>query len=83
MRLGMSLGVVVLATAMLAGRGLRRAGRAERPAEYAWRISGRRCVAAGNGRRRARAAPGMELTVRLSFKRNGEIFGARITYQTR
>jgi hypothetical protein len=24
----------------------------------------------------------MELTVRLSFKRNGEIFGARITYQT-
>jgi hypothetical protein len=26
---------------------------------------------------------GMELTVLLSFKRNGEIFGARITYQTR
>ena len=26
---------------------------------------------------------GMELTVRVSFKRNGEIFGARITYQTR
>lgn len=25
---------------------------------------------------------GMELTVRLSFKRNGEIFGARITHQT-
>jgi hypothetical protein len=25
---------------------------------------------------------GMELTVRLSFKRNGEIFGARITYQS-
>jgi hypothetical protein len=24
--------------------------------------------------------PGMQLTVRLSFKRNGEIFGARITY---
>jgi hypothetical protein len=24
----------------------------------------------------------MELTVRLSFKRNGEIFGARITYQS-
>jgi hypothetical protein len=24
----------------------------------------------------------MELTVRLSFKRNGEIFGARITHQT-
>jgi hypothetical protein len=29
------------------------------------------------------ARSGMELTVRLSFKRNGEIFGARITYQTR
>ena len=28
------------------------------------------------------ARSGMELTVRLSFKRNGEIFGARITYQT-
>jgi len=28
------------------------------------------------------ARPGMELTVRLSFKRNGEIFGARITHQT-
>ena len=25
---------------------------------------------------------GMDLTIRLSFKRNGEIFGARITYQT-
>ena len=28
------------------------------------------------------ARSGMELTVRISFKRNGEIFGARITYQT-
>jgi hypothetical protein len=26
---------------------------------------------------------GMELTVRLSFKRDGEIFGAHVTYQTR
>ena len=25
---------------------------------------------------------GMELTVRVSFKRNGEIFGARVTYQS-
>ena len=29
------------------------------------------------------ARSGMEFTVRLSFKRNGEILGARITYQTR
>ena len=29
------------------------------------------------------ARSGMELTVRVSFKRNGEIFGARITYQSR
>jgi hypothetical protein len=29
------------------------------------------------------ARAGMELTVRVSFKRNGEVFGARITYQTR
>ena len=28
------------------------------------------------------ARSGMELTVRISFKRNGEIFGAHITYQT-
>ena len=28
------------------------------------------------------ARSGMELTVRLSFKRNGEILGARITYQS-
>jgi hypothetical protein len=26
---------------------------------------------------------GMELTIRLSFKRNGEIFGAKLSYQTR
>jgi hypothetical protein len=26
---------------------------------------------------------GMDLTLRLSFKRNGEIFGARITYEAR
>ena len=29
------------------------------------------------------ARSGMEFTVLVSFKRNGEIFGARITYQTR
>jgi hypothetical protein len=28
------------------------------------------------------ARSGMELTVRLSFKRSGEIFGVRLTYQT-
>ena len=28
------------------------------------------------------AHAGMELTVRVSFKRNGEVFGARLTYQT-
>ena len=28
------------------------------------------------------ARSGMALTVRVSFKRNGEVFGARITYQT-
>ena len=26
---------------------------------------------------------GMELTIRLSFKRNGEIFGVKLTYETR
>jgi hypothetical protein len=31
---------------------------------------------------KSEARSGMELTVRLSFKRNGEIFGARITHQT-
>jgi hypothetical protein len=28
------------------------------------------------------ARSGMEMTVRLSFKRNGEVFGARLMYQT-
>ncbi len=30
----------------------------------------------------AEVRQGMELTIRLSFKRNGEIFGARLTYET-
>jgi hypothetical protein len=30
----------------------------------------------------SQSSTGMELTVRLSFKRDGEIFGARITYQS-
>jgi hypothetical protein len=29
------------------------------------------------------AQPGMELTIRVSFKRNGEVFGARLAYQTK
>jgi hypothetical protein len=29
------------------------------------------------------AQAGMELTIRVSFKRNGDVFGARITYQTK
>jgi hypothetical protein len=29
------------------------------------------------------AQTGMELTIRVSFKRNGEVFGARLTYQTK
>ncbi len=29
------------------------------------------------------AQAGMELTIRVSFKRNGEVFGARLTYQTK
>jgi hypothetical protein len=29
------------------------------------------------------AQAGMELTIRVSFKRSGEVFGARVTYQTR
>jgi hypothetical protein len=31
---------------------------------------------------KSEARSGMELTVRVSFKRNGEIFGALITFQT-
>jgi hypothetical protein len=32
---------------------------------------------------RSEVQRGMELTIRLSFKRNGEIFGVKLTYETR
>jgi hypothetical protein len=81
MRFGMSLGVVLLATAMLAGSGFARPVAPNGPLNttadirqalrgcWQWPVA-------------SDARSDMALTVRLSFKRNGEIFGARITYQT-
>src|SRR5215203_4459766 len=81
MRFGISLVAVLLATGMLAGPScaepIAPKGLLNTTADI--RQALRDCwqwPAAGDAR------PGMALTVRLSFKRNGEIFGARITYQT-
>ena len=80
MRLGLSLGAVVLAATLpamvLAGsaepkRTLNTLGDIHQALRACWQWPPA-----------SEARSGMELTVRLSFKRNGEIFGARITYQT-
>ena len=81
MRLGMFLGVVLLATAMLAGPSfgepVARKGPLNTTADMRQALRGCwQSPPAGEAR------SGVELTVRLSFKRNGEILGARITYQT-
>src|SRR6187455_2950953 len=81
MRFGISLVAVLLATGMLAGPScaepIAPKGLLNTTADI--RQALRDCwqwPAASDAR------PGMAFTVRLSFKRNGEIFGARITYQT-
>ena len=77
----MSLGLVLLATAMQAGPGFGEPVAPKGPLNTTADIRQalRGCwqwPAASDAR------SGMALSVRLSFKRNGEIFGARITYQT-
>ena len=81
MRLGMSLGVVLLATAMLAGPGFAEPVAPKGPLNTTADIR-QALRGCWQWPPASEARSGMELTVRLSFKRNGEIFGARITYQT-
>ena len=81
MRLGMFLGVVLLATAMLAGPSFGEPVAPKGPLNTTadMRQALRGCWQSPPA---GEARSGVELTVRLSFKRNGEILGARITYQT-
>jgi hypothetical protein len=81
MRLGLSLGVVLLAAAMLPA-----AGFAEPAAPNGQLNTLRDIRQAFRGCWRwpplSESRPGMELTVRLSFKRNGEILSVRVAHQT-
>jgi hypothetical protein len=81
MRRGMPLGVVLLAAAALAEPGFAEPlvpkGPLNTTADIRQALRG--CWQSPPA---SEARSGMELTVRLSFKRNGEIFGARIIYQT-
>ena len=81
MRLGMFLGVVLLATEMLAGPSFGEPVAPKGPLNTTADIRQalRGCWQSPPA---GEARSGVELTVRLSFKRNGEILGARITYQT-
>ena len=81
MRLGMFLGVVLLATAMLAGPSFGEPVAPQGPLNTTADIR-QALRGCWQWPPASEARSGMELTVRLSFKRNGEIFGARITYQT-
>jgi hypothetical protein len=78
MRLRLCLGMVLLAAAMLPSAGV------AAPKEPLHTMADIRQALRGCWRWPpvSESRAGMELTVRLSFKRNGEIFGARITYQS-
>ena len=80
--LGLLFGVTVLATAVLPVSGRTDPGAPQGPlntmADIRQALRG-----CWQWPPASEARSGMELTVRVSFKRNGEIFGARIAYQTR
>jgi hypothetical protein len=82
MRLGLRCGVAMLAAVLLPALA---AGEPARPKGPLNTLADVRRALQGCWQwpPRAEARAGMELTVRLSFKRDGEIFGARITYQSR
>ena len=81
MRLGLFLGVVLLAAAALPATGLAEPAAPKGPLNTAADIR-RALQGCWQWPPASEARSAMELTVRLSFRRNGEIFGARITYQT-
>jgi hypothetical protein len=81
MRLRRSLGVVLLAAAALPVAGFAEPAAPKGPLNTTADIR-QALRGCWQGPPASEARSGMELTVRLSFKRNGEIFGARITYQT-
>ena len=81
MRLALVLGAMVLTAAFLSDRGSAEPVRSKRQLNTMADV-GKALRACWRWPPLSEARPGMEMTVRLSFKRNGEIFGARLSYQT-
>ena len=81
MRLSVLLGVLMLAAAALPAAAFDRLGPPKGPLNTLSDV-GKALKSCWQWPPLSASRPGMEFTVRLSFKRNGEIFGARITYQT-
>jgi len=79
--LGLLFGVTALAVVALPASGRADPGAPQGPLNTMADI-GRALRACWQWPPVSEARSGMELTVRVSFKRNGEIFGARITHQT-
>ena len=81
MRLGLSFGVVLLAVAMLPATGSAEPAAPKGPLNTMADIR-KALRGCWQWPPASESRAGMALTVRVSFKRNGEIFGARITYQS-
>jgi len=81
MRLGLSFGAVMLAALLLPSPSAAGPATPKRQLNTMADI-GKALRACWRWPPLSEARPGMEMTVRLSFKRNGEIFGARLSYQT-
>jgi hypothetical protein len=81
MRLGLSLGMVVLTAVTWPAAAVAEPARAKGPLNTIADIQ-QALRACWQWPPASESRSGMALTVRLSFKRNGEIFGARVTYQS-
>ena len=81
MRFGLALGVLLLAAAVLPAAGFAESAAPKGPLNTTADIR-QALRGCWQWPPASEVRSGIELTVRLSFKRNGEIFGARITYQT-
>src|SRR4051794_28138837 len=81
MRLGLSFGAVLLAVAVLPAVGSAEPAAPKGPLNTMADIR-KALRGCWQWPPASESRAGMELTVRVSFKRNGEIFGARITYQS-
>ena len=80
--LGLFLGVTMLAVVVLPASGRAQQAAAPQGPLNTMADIGRALRGCWQWPPASEARSGMELTLRVSFKRNGEIFGARITYQS-